>query len=148
MANVFLTSAADSSSVKGRLELRYIRESAERDKYGVHSVTENPDAADLILFVERDRVTGERQETIRTHHLIQERPQSCFVVNPRYRGIPYLPGVYASIREKWYDRSRVRSGHYLEVRENQYFRDLGPPPEEGYLYCFRCKEWLLYAVAY
>jgi len=92
-----------------------------------------------VLFVEREDAAGSQLEQDREHPLVQQYREKCYVVNPRYKGIPYLPGVYASIRRKWYDRSRIRSGHYLEVRENEHFQYKGSVPDDGFLYSFRGK---------
>ena len=139
MATVFLTSATDPDDEHGRLELQYLQDSAERDRFGVHEAVEEPGDADLILFVEREHATGAGLDQVREHPLVHESHSNCYVVNPRYKGIPHLPGVYASVPKKWYDQSRVRSSHYPEVRENEAFRDQGPVPEEGHLYSFRGK---------
>ena len=139
MAKVFLTSATDPDDEHGRLELSYLQASAERDRFGVHEVTDDPKKADLVLFVEREEAAGSQLEQVREHPLVQQYREKCYVVNPRYKGIPYLTGVYASIRKKWYDRSRIRSSHYLEVQEDEIFDYKGPIPEDGYLYSFRGK---------
>jgi len=139
MATVFLTSATAPENEHGRLELGYLQDSARKDQFGVHNVSGDPDMADLILFVEREKAAGSQLEQVREHPLVQQYRHKCYVVNPRYKGIPYLPGVYASIRKKWYDRSRIRSSHYLEVREDEYFRDEGSIPDDVYLYSFRGK---------
>lgn len=137
MATVFLTSATAPDDEHGRLELRYLRASAERDRFGVHDVVERPSDADLLLFVEREDAAGDRLDRVRAHPLLRQYRSRCYVVNPRYKGIPYLPGVYASVPRKWYDRSRLRPSHYPEVQENQAFRDKGPVPDDGLLYSFR-----------
>jgi hypothetical protein len=119
--------------------LGYIRESAQKDSFGFHKITDDSETADLVLFVEREAAAGAELEKVREHPIFQCHPEKCYVVNPRYKGIPYVPGIYASIRRSWYDHSRIRSGHYPEVRENHIFRDQGSVPEDGYLYSFRGK---------
>ena len=42
MATVYLTSATDPDDEHGRLELRYLEDSAERDRFGVHEVVRSP----------------------------------------------------------------------------------------------------------
>lgn len=139
MATVFLTSATHPHDEHGRLELGYLEDSAERDRFGVHEVVDTPGEADLILFVEREHAAGGALEEVRQHPLFQQWTSRCYVFNPRYKGIPYVPGVYASVPKKWYDQSRICSSHYPEVRENDAFRDQGPIPEGGPLYSFRGK---------
>lgn len=139
MATVFATSATNSDDEHGRLELKFLLDSAERDRVGTHSLSDIPDGADIIIFVEREKAAGAQLEKVCAHPLYKRYPNKCYVVNPRYKGVPVLPGIYASIRESWYDPSRIRSSHYLEVREDEYFRDKGSIPDDAYLYSFRGK---------
>lgn len=139
MAHVFILSSSSPESKHGRLEISYMLDSVERDRFGVHTVVDTPDQADLILFVEREKAAGPRFEQVRKHPLVRQHREKCYVVNPRYKGVPVLPGIYASIRKSWYDPSRIRSSHYLEVREDEHFQDKGSIPDDAYLYSFRGK---------
>ena len=139
MAKVFLTSATDPDDKHGRLELGFLKRSAANDRFGVHSTTDDPETADLILFVEREYAVGDQLQGVRDHSIYNNFHKKCFVVNPRYKNAPWIPGVYASIRQPWYDRSCLRSGHYAEVQENACFQDKGPIQGDAYLYSFRGK---------
>lgn len=139
MVKVFLTSATKVNNEHGRLELSFLQDSTESDRFGIHEVTEDPDAADLILFIEREEAAGPRLEKVTEHPLYRQYKEKAFVVNPRYKGVPVVKGVYASIPEKWYDRSRFRSGHYLEVREDDILKQQGSIPSDAALYSFRGK---------
>ncbi len=97
-------------------DLHRMRRFAGLDRFDVHSLTDDPSAADLILFVEREHAAGPYMEANRRHPLTARYPEKVFVVNGRYAGVPYLPGVYGSVRslDVWLPH-RVRSGMYIEV---------------------------------
>jgi len=139
LAKVFLTSATDLDDEHGRLELSFLQESAAKDRFGVHVTTDDPERADIVIFVEREDAAGSQQESVLAHPLYHAFKEKTFVVNPRFKGAPRVPGVYASIPYKWYDRSQFRSGHYLEVIEDDALCDQGDVPKNAHLYSFRGK---------
>ena len=137
MADVFLTSVHPPSNAHRRFELQCLRMSVAADRFKVHHVTHSPSAADLILFVERENGGGQRLEKVRAHPLYRTYRGKCFLFNPRFKGVPLLPGVYSSIHKRWFSPDRHRSGHYPEVFEGPFLSDQGPVPADGHLYSFR-----------
>jgi hypothetical protein len=140
MANVFLLSAGPQT-IHGQLELDYLTRAAQDDRFGIHRMVENPDAADLILFAEREYAAGPFLEDVRKHPLVRAHRDRCFVFNPRYKNIPLLPGVYAGVSRSYYDQRRMRASHYPEVIENDsfYYRPL--PNDPSFLYSFVGMSW-------
>jgi hypothetical protein len=119
-----------------RHDLDRLRSFAGRDRFGVHSLTEDAASADLIVFVERAAAAGRFLESVRRHPLVARYREKVFVCNSRYFGIPFLPGIYGSIhRRDCVFPHRVRSGHYLEVNEREALQP-DPDAERTYLYSF------------
>lgn len=141
MASVYLVSAALEDSDRFPAfaldDLERIKRSAERDKHGVHKLTDDPETADLILFVERAHATGRYMEAIRRHPLLKKYRDKCFIYNSRYFGVPFLPGVYGCVRKRdFLYPQRMCSGHYLEVCERDELEYQEPLPNPPYLYSF------------
>ena len=149
MANVHLLTATRHSEKQAgleaekhaELELEYLKDSAQRDRFGVHSVVDSPEEADIILFAERSGATGPNMEIVRQHPLVQNYREKVFVFNPRYKGFPYLPGVYASIKQTRYCSWRIRSSHYPEVSENGLFEHIPFENTAPYLFSFVGSPW-------
>ena len=137
MATVFLTSAAPPSDPTWSYpydELDRMKESARRDRFGVHQLTDDPDAADLILYV--DNVGTPRHFlTLWSSELFRRYPEKCFLFSKDDYAIPFLPGVYASLPQRWSRTDHTRSGSYLKAFGHNYvpFRPLESPT---YLYSF------------
>jgi hypothetical protein len=111
-------------------------ESARADRFGIHTVTQDPAEADLILFIELG-VQGLFAEMVRHHRFLKQFREKCFIFDQGDFALPFLPGVYASLRRKYYDPARTRTGYYLRIDENPFmgFRPLpsGPPYLAGFV---------------
>ena len=136
MAQVLLISAAPIENGNGynRGAFRKLHESAQVDTFHKHSLTDDPSAADLILFAELYGA-GEYFRLVRRHRFVKKFREKCFLFCSNDFVIPFLPGVYASIERRW-SSGRTRPGFYLGVSENE-FLDFTPPNEKlPYLYSF------------
>lgn len=136
MAQVFLISAA---SAKGegdynRGAFRKLRESAMIDTFRAHALTNDPIAADVILFAELYGA-GPYFEAVREHPFVKIFREKCFLFCSNDFVIPFLSGVYASIEKRW-SSTRTRSGFYLGVSENNFVTLTPPTDELPYLYSF------------
>src|SRR5712664_2540131 len=120
MAQVLLLSAAPAQSGDdyNRGALRKLWESAQVDTFGKHSLTNDPSAADLILFAELYGA-GAYFQLVRQHRFVKKFREKCFLFCSNDFVIPFLPGVYASIERRW-SSARTRSGFYLGVSENEF----------------------------
>lgn len=140
MAKVLLLSVASEGDTAfpyyARHDLDRLLRSARKDKYHRHSLTHDPETADLIIFVERGPAAGVHLEHVRAHPYTARYREKCFVCNARYKGVPYLPGVYASIEKADRFEQRVRSGHYLEIAEKDFLDYEPASAEHTYLYSF------------
>ena len=136
MVQVLLLSAAPvkAGNDYNRGAFRKLRDSAAVDSFGTHSLTDDPSAADLILFAELYGA-GAYFQSVRRHPFVNKFREKCFLFCSNDFVIPFLPGIYASIERRW-SSERTRSGFYLGVSENE-FVDFTPPNEKlPYLYSF------------
>lgn len=113
-----------------------MRQLAQRDRFGVHTVVASPAEADLILFVEHSTDAGAYFQDVRKHELHRSFPERCYLFCSTDRVIPFLPGVYAGIERSWFRSNWVRSGPYLGIGAEQ---PPAPDAEAGdarYLFSF------------
>jgi hypothetical protein len=136
MAQVVLLSAArgDDAEDYNRGAFLRLKESAESGTFKSHSLTNDPDSADLILFAEL-KGAGPYFELVRRHPFLKKYREKCFLFCSNAFVIPFLPGVYASIEKRWHSR-RTYSGFYLGVSENEFVRFTPPTDALPYLYSF------------
>ncbi len=129
MAQVLLISTATSVRDFWYDECARIRLCVGKDAFKVHSITADPDAADLIIFFEPDDPHLAR-DVVR-HPYVKRFPDKSFLVDPSDRIIPFLPGIYASVQRWQYDASRVRSGFFPVVFDHDWIAyDPGREPPE------------------
>ena len=138
MAHVHLLSSAAGEG-PGRPypfdEVNRMRESAAHDRFGVHTVVDRPESADLILFVENCHTVQHYQE-VRTHPVYQRHTDRCLLHSCHDHPLPLLPGVYASLRRSDYHPERTRTGGYLRAFAHAFVQ-YDPDATPGrYLYSF------------
>lgn len=108
MAKVFLTSAYDPAvALLGTLE-----QAARQDVRGRHVLTDDPEAADVILFVEA-RPGWPFYERVVRHPLARRYRAKSFLFTRVDTPLPVMQGIYASIPRQGYHPQWVRSGLYL-----------------------------------
>ncbi len=138
MASAYLLSAAPNDPdryPKAFLDLEGMRESAWADRFGVHQVIEDPEKADLIIFIETDGGAGHYFHRVKGHPLYRQFRQKCFLFAAGDKIVPFLPGVYASIERRWYWPAWTRSGFYPGIKESGDFR-FHPDQTPSNLYSF------------
>jgi hypothetical protein len=136
MARVFLLSATPANDETDfNLEpLREAQRSAELDSFHVHSLTSDPVAADLIIFVEFYG-GGWYFERVRQHALVRAYREKCFLFCSNPFVIPFLPGVYTGIEKRWAS-ARTRPGFYLGRARNEFTTYVPPSDDLPYLFSF------------
>ena len=138
MATVLLTSAAPANHPSWPYpydELNRLRESAARDRFGVHRVTEDPERADIILFADN---VGTVRHFLATwsNFFYRQYIYKCFLFSKNDYAIPFLPGVYASLPQRWHRSDHTRSGSYSKAFGHTHI-SFAPLTEPGrYLYSF------------
>jgi exostosin family protein len=136
MGSVHLLSAtpADDQTDFNLSPLQEARQSAELDRFRVHSLTDDPEAADLIIFVEFYG-GGWYFEGVRAHPLVRRYREKCFLFCANPFVIPFLPGVYAGVEKRWAS-SRTRPGFYLGRTKNEFTTYTPPDHDLPYLFSF------------
>lgn len=138
MANVLLTSTAPPDKPSRPYpydELHRMKRSASRDKFGVHAVTDDPAAADIILYVENCDPIQHYFE-VRRDRYYRQYPDRCFLFSRNDLPVPFLPGIYASMPARWYDPRRTRTGPYLNAFDHSFIPDDAPFNHVDILYSF------------
>jgi hypothetical protein len=138
MATVHLLSAATRAPSPWEYaldDLNRMRRSAARDRFGVHTLTEDPGRADVILFVENCDPTRHYLE-VRRHPVYRQYRDKCFLFSRHDHPVPFLPGVYASIPRRWHDPRRTRGGLYLNAFDHSFLSYDPSPTPRPYLYSF------------
>jgi hypothetical protein len=136
MARVLLLSATpeDDQTDFNLAPLQEAKASAEIDRFRVHSLTDDPNAADLIVFVEFYG-GGWYFERVRAHPLVRQYREKCFLFSANPFVVPFLPGVYAGVEKQWAS-ARTRPGFYLGRTQNQFTSYTPPDHELPYLFSF------------
>ncbi|HEY0368056.1 MAG TPA: exostosin family protein [Chthoniobacterales bacterium] len=136
MARVVLLSVTpgDDRTAYNLAPARALRDSALADRFRQHQLTDDPDAADLILFAEFYGA-GFHFELIRSHPLVRRFRDKCFLFCSNAIVIPFLPGIYASVEKRWAS-SRTCGGFYAGVQSNEFTTYTPPRADLPYLFSF------------
>ena len=121
---VFVTSAYDDAE-----PVTSFREAAAADKRGRHHLTDDPAAADLILFIENSRYHEDRFfKQLKNHPLVRQYPDKTFMYNPH--DVPWLvlPGLYACMRAPLFDPACAAACSYLEKINEYIYCDFDKEP--------------------
>src|SRR5215470_754934 len=115
MAQIALLSVDDDLSEYDETKhfaVRALRASASQDRFGKHVLTEDHQAADIILFVAMG-TCGDFAERVRAHPLYRKYPEKSFLFDSADHIRPVLPGLYASLHKKDYSPAHTRTAFYL-----------------------------------
>ena len=136
MAQVVLLSAtpADDQTPDHLAPLRDMQIRASHDRRRVHRLTNDPDAAEVILFVE-SYGAGWHFERVRRHPLTRRYREKTFIFCSNPYVIPFLPGIYTALDRRWASR-RTISGFHLGATENEFATFTPPTADLAYLYSF------------
>ena len=136
MARVLLLSATpeDDQTDYNLAPLDQAQQSAAVDRFQVHSLTDDPETADLIIFLECYGA-GWYFERVRAHPAVQHYREKCFLFSTNPFVIPFLPGVYTGLEKRWASK-RTRPGFYLGRTQNQFTTFTEPDHDLPYLFSF------------
>lgn len=136
MARVFLLSAAPAEQRNdyNLAAFRTLLASAKTDRFGVHVLTDDAEAADVILFAEL-LGTGLHFEGVRRHPLVKRYGEKCFMFCSNAYVIPFLPGVYASVGKQWASR-RTQGGFHVSPLQNEFTSFTPSGADLPYLFSF------------
>lgn len=109
---VYLASAVNWE--RDRTPLPAFERIAALDRFQVHTLTDDPSAADLILFVDAHLHPNDWQlRSIRQHPLAVRYPEKVCIYDERDRPWCSLPGIYVSMPHSVFDSKSQRAyGYY------------------------------------
>ncbi len=93
--------------------IRAMKQRAAIDCFKKHSLIEDPEAADLVIFAEMG-TCGDFAERVRAHPLYRKYPEKTFLFDWVDYVRPVMPGVYASLCKKHYSPDQARTGFYVK----------------------------------
>lgn len=135
MARVFLLSATrdDDRTEFNLAPLVALQRIAKLDRFSLHSLAADPETADIIIFAE-SYGAGWYFEGVRRHPLVRRYREKCFLFCDNPFVIPFLPGVYTGVENRW-SSPRTRTGFYLN-RMNEFTTYTPPAHDLPYLFSF------------
>lgn len=133
MARIHLLTAYPENDSRGRIGYLSFKENALADRMKVHQLVENPEEADIILFVEVD--VGRFSEKVLRHPCLKRFREKCFILSSDWRVIPFVPGIYTALEKSWYLPRRSRPGFYLSCFINPLIK-FETNPDRDLLYSF------------
>jgi hypothetical protein len=114
---VFVTTAVSSEEYPTYVPV--VKELSDRDRIKVHTLSDEPEDADVILFVDGHMsLNGWRLLPIRQHPLTIKYPHKTLIYNESDRPWCALPGIYVSMPRSTFNPRWQRSYGYLTMRHN------------------------------
>jgi len=100
------------------------------------TVAETPDEATHILFLDggRQRTRFWEPNHLAGHPLVRKYPQKCYIWNTEDRPATYLPGLYVSMPQSFFDARVHRAFRYMHLNTERL--SLVAPRERDILYNF------------
>ncbi len=109
---------------------------AARDRFHQHQLTDDPEEADVILFVDaRADQNDWRMHALRDHALTRQFPGKAFVYCEMDQPWCGMPGLYTSMPRAHFDRRRQRACGYHILRLGAAMAAQSAPADEP--------QWLL-----
>lgn len=114
---VFATTAIDATQVSTHLPL--FRRLAAQDRFGVHTLVDDAQSADLVLFLDghqhwRDLTLSD----ITQHPLVRQDRDRAFLYNEMDQPWCAMPGLYVAMPRRSFDWERQRPCSYLSLVNN------------------------------
>lgn len=136
MARVILlsTTPPDDSSEVHRAPFQALHRGAKYDRFGIHSLTDDPAKAEVILFAE-SYGGGWHFERVRRHPLLRRYRENCFMFCSNPFVIAFIPGLYTGVERRW-KSARIVTGFYVGQPANEFGSFTPPRHDLRYLYSF------------
>jgi Exostosin family len=105
---------------------------AEQDRFCVHQLVNDPEGADIILFMDgHQHYLDMKLDAIRHHPLVRKHLEKAFVYNEQDQPWCAMPGLYVGMPKKSFNPQRQRACAYL-TSPNPYLvtgQDSGRSPD-------------------
>ena len=117
---------------------RWLIDWAAGDTFGVHARVENPDEADLIIFLEGHTAQDPYYLAVRNHPLRGRYPDRCFLYHDEDFVVPLMPGLYPAIEIQDRDPTYAMGAPYIARITENPVKGAAPATDaaEGLLYSF------------
>jgi hypothetical protein len=127
---VLITSAYDDPE-----PINSFKQLAASDKIKKYEVVNDPEQADIILFIENSRYKGDYfYSRLKDNHLVKQYREKVFMYNSHDMPWLVLPGLYACMGKRFFDKKYMAASPYIEV-VNPYIKcDFSEEPK--YLFSF------------
>jgi hypothetical protein len=130
----------DADPLQGQWEFfqgpqKLVTESFHLDPFKVHSITNDPEEADYIIFLEIG-AQGLFLEWVRRHRFVKKYREKCFIFSTMDYTPAFFPGLFASLEKNRYNPARTRTGYYLRIDPNPFLRFHPFAEHPKYLACF------------
>jgi hypothetical protein len=96
-----------------------LKRCAAADRFRVHSLTEDPAEADLVLFVEMVHFEDPEWLKVLEHPLLYAHREKCFLYNEADTPWCVMPGLYCSMPKRAFQPKRQRAFSYLYTMNEQ-----------------------------
>ncbi len=123
--------------------LEQCKEIAAQDRVGVHVLTDDPAAADIILFIDlHQNLADWWMGAIHRHPLTRAYRRKIFVLDERDKPWHVAPGVYVAMPRQKFDAKLQRAGCYFLLKNVRTPRpeaaadSVEPEPEPDLLFSF------------
>lgn len=128
---LFLTSAYSTHT-----GLDILQQYAALDSVGNHCISNDPEEADAILFVENTQFDDILFRSLLSHELLKQFPEKVFMYNEMDRPWDVLPGLYCCMTRKHINADRHAAFAYLYT-PNPYISDIHKQDiDKQWLYSF------------
>ncbi len=116
---------------------QWVRESAALDPARQHQLTDDPAAADIILFAESHYNWDPYSLQVLFHPIYRRFAEKCFLYHDSDYALPIVRGIYPSIQRRDYRADRCRGGAYIaRIAKNAAIRHEPGTTGEKWLYTF------------
>lgn len=128
---LFLTSAYESHT-----GLDTLLDCARQDNRKHHSICENPDDADAILFVENTQFDDVFFKQLKHHPLLKKFPDKVFMYNEMDRPWDVMPGLYCCMPKRHINPQKHCAVAYLSTPNPYINKIYQNATEQHWLYSF------------
>lgn len=109
---IFLTSAYPYHP-RENFAVSWLKESAIMDPFKEHSISEDPETADAILFTEHHPPGDPYFFQVLKNELYRRYKEKVILYTDGDKPLPVIPSILPSVERKYYRRNFTRSGPYI-----------------------------------
>lgn len=110
---------------------------ARQDRFGVHTLCDDPARADLILFLDGHQHYRDIElRAIRRHPLVTQYREKSFVYSEMDQPWCAMPGLYVAMPKTAFQPQRQRACAYLNLPNSLVAPTPGPDPADALLFSF------------